>query len=86
MEKAGERSRLRWRCRRGMRELDVLLERWLDERWPDASPADRNRFDRLLDCEDDLLWDWCTGRSHPEDQDLAAILDQVRTPAPRSNG
>ena len=86
MEKASERSRLRWRSRRGMRELDVLLERWLDTRWADASHEDRDRFDRLLDCEDVVLWDWCTGRSHPGDRDLAAILDQVLMSAPRSDG
>ena len=69
-----------------MRELDVLLERWLDICWPGATSADRNRFDRLLDCEDDVLWDWCTGRSRPEDRDLAAILDQVMAPDSRSDG
>ncbi len=86
MDNASERSRLRWRCRRGMRELDVLLERWLDTRWPDATPADRKRFDRLLDCEDDMLWDWCTGRNRPDDRELAEILDQVLAPVPRANG
>lgn len=72
-----ERARLRWRCRRGMRELDVLLERWLARRWPEAGPADRERFEKLLACEDDALWDWCTGRSRPEDPELAAIVDQI---------
>jgi len=86
MESAGERSRLRWRCRRGMRELDVLLERWLDTRWPGATPSDRERFDRLLDCEDDMLWDWCTGRVRPDDRELAAILDQVLAPVARTDG
>lgn len=76
-----KRSRLRWRCRRGMRELDTLLERWLGERWPEASPSDRASFERLLGCEDDQLWDWCMGRSTPDDPDLAAIVDQVVDPA-----
>ncbi|MFO7764660.1 MAG: succinate dehydrogenase assembly factor 2 [Wenzhouxiangellaceae bacterium] len=80
---ASERSRLRWRCRRGMRELDVLLERWLETRWSGATPADRARFERLLDCEDDALWDWCTGRTCPEDPELAAIVAQIVAPSPR---
>ena len=35
--------RLRWRCRRGMRELDQLLERYLDRRWPQAELSERAR-------------------------------------------
>jgi len=70
-------SRLRWRCRRGMRELDTLLERWLTERWPVAGAADREDFERLLGCEDDQLWDWCMGRSMPDDAGLTAIVRQV---------
>ncbi|HKL53924.1 MAG TPA: succinate dehydrogenase assembly factor 2 [Wenzhouxiangellaceae bacterium] len=74
-------SRLRWRCRRGMRELDTLLERWLVERWPAADPSARACFERLLGCEDDQLWDWCMGRSTPDDPELAGIVKEVVDPA-----
>lgn len=77
-----ERSRLRWRCRRGMRELDVLFERWLDRRWLDADASERSAFERLLEIEDDRLWDWVSGRSRPDDPELARILEQV-APAAR---
>ena len=60
-----------------MRELDTLLERWLVERWATADASDRAEFERLLDCEDDQLWDWCMGRSTPDDPGLAAIVGQV---------
>jgi len=83
---ATHRARLRWRCRRGMRELDVLLQRWLDTRWPDASDADRAGFERLLDCEDDALWAWCTGKSEPRDRALRRILRQIVTHSPRAPG
>ncbi|HKL51375.1 MAG TPA: succinate dehydrogenase assembly factor 2 [Wenzhouxiangellaceae bacterium] len=73
-------SRLRWRCRRGMRELDTLLERWLTERWRGADASDRITFERLLGCEDDQLWDWCMGRSTPDDPVLAAMVEQVVEP------
>jgi len=43
---------LRWRCRRGMRELDVLLERYLAERWPRADTDARQAFAELLELSD----------------------------------
>ena len=51
-----ELKALRWRCRRGMRELDRLLERYLDQRWAQADDAERGVFRRLLETEDDKLW------------------------------
>ncbi len=49
-----------------MRELDVLLGRWLDDRWPSASADLRVAFDVVLDREDDEIWDWLMGRACPE--------------------
>jgi antitoxin CptB len=69
-----ELSRLRWRCRRGMRELDQLLLRYLDREWEAASDAERAVFLRVLDCEDDKLWRWVMGRERPEDADVHALV------------
>ncbi len=69
-----EVKRLRWRCRRGMRELDQLMLRYLDGRWPAADEAERAQFLRLLDTEDDKLWRWFMGHERPEDSDLASIV------------
>ena len=52
---------LRWRCRRGMRELDVLLERYLAERWPGAAAAERAAFAGLLELSDPDLAALCLG-------------------------
>jgi len=69
-----------------MRELDVLLERWLDRRWDDAGADDRAAFEHLLAAEDDLLWAWFTGRARPEDPRLAALVDQIAAPTGRGGG
>ena len=69
--------RLRWRCRRGMRELDQLMLRYLDGRWALADDAERELFVRLLDCEDDKLWRWFMGRERPEDAELEAIVERI---------
>jgi len=52
---------LRWRCRRGMRELDHLLGRWLEQYWAQSTPSEQATFEALLGCEDDTLWRWFMG-------------------------
>ncbi len=73
-----EVKRLRWRCRRGMRELDQLLERWLDREYTAASEEQRGVFRRLLDCEDDRLWRWFLGHETSDDVEIAALVDRIR--------
>lgn len=48
-------ARLRWQCRRGMRELDVLLTRYLDDRYPAAGDTEKLAFERLLEMSDPEL-------------------------------
>jgi antitoxin CptB len=79
---ASELRRLRWRCRRGMRELDQLLTRWLDREWATSSESQRGVFLRLLDCEDDRLWRWFLGHEVPPDVELDAFVQHLRTLPP----
>lgn len=78
MDDEAELRKLRWRCRRGMRELDRLLERYLDRRWPVVSEQERGVFLRLLDCEDDRLWRWFLGHETPPDADLEQLVQYIR--------
>lgn len=73
-----EFRRLRWRCRRGMRELDQLLERWLEREWRGSPTAEREAFLRLLDSEDDRLWKWFLGHDTSDDAGLQALVDRIR--------
>jgi antitoxin CptB len=77
-----ELKRLRWRCRRGMRELDQLLTRWLDREWTTSSESERGVFLRLLDCEDDKLWRWFLGRETAPDVALDSLVQRIRTLPP----
>ena len=72
-----ETKRLRWRCRRGMRELDQLMLRYLDQRWVNADDLERSSFLILLDTEDDKLWRWFMGRERPENENLEAIVNLI---------
>ncbi|UNK51242.1 succinate dehydrogenase assembly factor 2 [Lysobacter sp. S4-A87] len=84
MDEADERElrRLRWRCRRGMRELDQLFERYLDRAWRQAGEGERVVFLRLLETEDDKLWHWFMGHDAPTDADLAALVARIRSLPP----
>ncbi|HXD38883.1 MAG TPA: succinate dehydrogenase assembly factor 2 [Rhodanobacter sp.] len=73
-----DKGRLRWRARRGTRELDALLGGWLDERFDNASEAEQQAFDELLDVQDPDLWDWVMGHARPERPDWQAIIDDIR--------
>lgn len=68
---------LRWRCRRGMRELDVLLERYLQQRYPTASPAEQRAFIELLDCPDPQLFGFVTGREVPATPEWAHVIARL---------
>ncbi len=70
-------GRLRWRCRRGMKELDVLLTRWLDEHHREAAPVRRAAFERLLELPDPDIAGWFLGRARPDDAELAALVDEI---------
>jgi len=73
-----ELRRLRWRCRRGMRELDQLMLRYLDGRWPAADESERALFLQLMDTEDDKLWRWFMGYEQCPDAELAALVERIR--------
>jgi antitoxin CptB len=73
-----EDSRLRWRCRRGMRELDQLLTWYLERRYPAAPDAEKKSFAALLDEQDPELWNWFSGRTEPPDA-WKRIVDEIRT-------
>jgi antitoxin CptB len=73
-----EESRLRWRCRRGMRELDQLLGWYLEVRYPRATQADKTAFAALLEQPDPELWAWLTGAAAPQQPAWRAIIDEIR--------
>jgi len=71
-------SRLRWRCRRGMRELDQLLGWYLDARYAESDAAAKEEFSTLLDQQDPELWDWLMGRTQPGSEAWRRIVDEIR--------
>lgn len=71
-------GRLRWRCRRGMKELDVLLVRWLEGPGRSADAGELARFTRLLELQDPELAAYLLRDEVPVDPDLAALAAIIR--------
>ena len=79
---SSRRARLYWQCRRGMLELDLVLQAFLDHRYDQASPDERRAFEALLNYPDALLFEYVMGRVIPTDSQLAHVITQLRAPAP----
>lgn len=75
-------ARLKWACRRGMLELDVLFMPFVEEAFNDLSFDDKELFERLLTCDDPDLFAWFMGHQACEDKELNRmvhiILDRVK--------
>ena len=70
-------GRIRWRCRRGLLENDIVLARFLDACGESLSDDDVASLDALLDLSDNALWDVIAGRAEPE-RAHAALVERLR--------
>jgi len=80
----GDIDRIRWRCRRGLLELDLVLEAFLARGYGRLDAAQRGLFDELLERPDNELLDLALGRREPEAR-YRAVVDMLRAdpgPAP----
>jgi antitoxin CptB len=73
-----ELGRVRWQCRRGMLELDLVLSRFLERHFADLQPLERAAFKGLLELSDNDLWDVVSGRLHPETPTAAGVARLLR--------
>ncbi|MGB6606154.1 MAG: succinate dehydrogenase assembly factor 2 [Steroidobacteraceae bacterium] len=73
-----EQGRLLWRCRRGMKELDVMLERFARGALPGAAPEERVLFEQLLALPDSQLARYLLAGETPAEARLARLVDHIR--------
>jgi len=71
-------ARIRWRCRRGMLENDLILTHFLDAHAATLTEERVTMLDRLLDLPDNELWDLIAGRIEPTDASVRPLLDELR--------
>ena len=72
--------RLRWQCRRGMRELDVLLTRYLDAHYDGADQSHRDAFRALLTLSDPELAAYLLLGESPADEDTKHVVQRILLP------
>ncbi|OFI32814.1 FAD assembly factor SdhE [Alteromonas lipolytica] len=70
-------ARLKWACRRGMLELDVLLQPFVEEAFNDLSEHDKEVFERLLTSDDPDMFAWFMGHQPCPDPELARMVDII---------
>ena len=80
-----EINRMRWAARRGMLELDLILEPFVTSRYAQLDQQDRHWFQQLMLCEDQDLFAWLMLRGAPSNEELSGIVEQIlhfaRSPA-----
>lgn len=78
MQQPGRINKLKWLCRRGMKELDVLLEGFLDQHQQELSEGGWPELESLLQNEDDRLWDWVQQPASEQASGYRAVLEEIR--------
>ena len=70
-------GRIRWQCRRGMLELDLMLLPVVDHIYPTVSDQEQQTFQHLLTHHDQDLYAWLTERVEPPDPELAKFVKAI---------
>ena len=71
-------ARLRWRCRRGLLELDLILLQFLEQQYHNLNTAEQHAFSDLLEVPDDTLLSYLNGRNQPPNDELKHIVDKIK--------
>jgi antitoxin CptB len=74
----GEIDRIRWHCRRGLLELDLVLNQFVEQRFEELTVSQRGALTRLLELPDNDLWDLIIGRARTDDVGCAEIVGMLR--------
>jgi len=73
-----EKNRLLWGSRRGMLELDLILQPFVENTYPILEKADQKRYQVLLEEQDQDLFTWFLKRQDPSDPELLRIVQIIR--------
>ncbi|MDH3288315.1 MAG: succinate dehydrogenase assembly factor 2 [Betaproteobacteria bacterium] len=74
----GDLDRIRWHCRRGLLELDLILARFMERHYENLDNEGRARFSELLERPDNDLLDWALGRGAPAEPRYQRVIELLR--------
>lgn len=77
-------ARLLWKCRRGTREMDILLESFLERHYSDLTAAEKELFESFLNESDPDILNWLMGRAEPGKDAYKPLLARLRTLKPEN--
>jgi len=72
------KSRLLWRCRRGIKEMDIILQDFVNNSYEQLSNENKNAFLNLLDEQDLDILNWIMGKDKPTDSKLIGIINIIK--------
>ncbi len=72
-------KKLHWKCRRGMKEMDILFEHYLYEHYQKADSEHQQAFEQMCDMQDPLIADYLFERSRPETSAVNDIINIMRS-------
>ncbi len=74
-----KKARLLWRCRRGIKEMDIILQEFINVSYDQLNDKDKNAFSKLLDEQDLDILNWIMGKDKPANDRLANIINIIKT-------
>jgi len=73
-----------WRCRRGMAELDIFFQDFLNSGYQNLNESEQTDFEQLLTCNDNDLLEYLMGRTVPSESNLINVVTKIRQSASKT--
>ena len=74
-----KKSRILWRCRRGIKEMDIVLQDFIKNSYDELNNENKSAFSKLLEEQDLDILNWVLGKDKPEDKTLIENIKKIRS-------
>ena len=74
-----KKSRILWRCRRGIKEMEIVLQDFIKNSYDELNNENKSAFSKLLEEQDLDILNWVLGKEKPEDKTLIEIIKKIRS-------
>ena len=74
-----KKSRILWSCRRGIKEMDIVLQDFIKDSYDELNNENKSAFSKLLEEQDLDILNWVLGKDKPDDKTLIEIIKKIRS-------